>query len=163
MAAGAGGRAGPAWSSYAWAVSQPQPESGIPASAGVSDILEGRLLAPGAVAKLFGVDPRTVTRWVDKGMLAPIMTPGGHRRYRYLDVMALRDRLSGDAVRRPDQPAATPSMPPLRNEDVELLRPMSEPSAGGSVTHLGSHGTADSASSSRVPGQSFPLQQPPSE
>ena len=56
-------------------------------------IPEGKLLSPGAVAKLFGVDPRTVTRWVDKGLLVPILTPGGHRRYRYLDVMALRDSL----------------------------------------------------------------------
>lgn len=74
-----------------------QPDSGIPGNAGAPEIPEGRLLAPGAVAKLFGVDPRTVTRWVDKGLLKPILTPGGHRRYRYLDVMALRDRLAVDA------------------------------------------------------------------
>lgn len=64
-----------------------------PASASPRDIPEGKLLSPGAVATLFGVDPRTVTRWVEKGLLVPVMTPGGHRRYRYLDVMALRDGL----------------------------------------------------------------------
>jgi hypothetical protein len=76
-------------------------------------IPEGKLLSPGAVAKLFGVDPRTVTRWVDKGLLTPILTPGGHRRYRYLDVMALRDNLQQRAAGINERPAATPATPAL--------------------------------------------------
>ncbi|MBU6213645.1 MAG: helix-turn-helix domain-containing protein [Actinomycetales bacterium] len=74
----------------------------------VPTIPEGKLLSPGAVAKLFGVDPRTVTRWVDKGLLTPILTPGGHRRYRYLDIMALRDSLQ----QRGSEPGERPATPP---------------------------------------------------
>lgn len=94
-------------------------EFGVPAASAASvvpaippqTIPEGKLLSPGAVAKLFGVDPRTVTRWVDKGLLTPILTPGGHRRYRYLDVMALRDNLqqrSAPLAERSTPSTATP-------------------------------------------------------
>lgn len=38
------------------------------------------LLRPGDVAKLFKVDPKTVTRWCQLGKLESIRTPGGHRR-----------------------------------------------------------------------------------
>ena len=40
------------------------------------------LLTPAEVAKLFNVDPKTVTRWARQGKLDSIRTPGGHRRYR---------------------------------------------------------------------------------
>ena len=66
----------------------------VPAQGSDRDITEGKLLTPAEVASLFGVDPRTVSRWSDRGVLKAIFTPGGHRRYRYLDVMALRDSLS---------------------------------------------------------------------
>lgn len=39
------------------------------------------LLSPADVAKLFGVDPKTVTRWANNGKLHPIRTLGGHRRF----------------------------------------------------------------------------------
>ena len=61
---------------------------------GERDLVEGRLLTPAEVGTLFGVDPRTVSRWSDRGLLEAVYTPGGHRRYRYLDVMALRDSLT---------------------------------------------------------------------
>lgn len=48
-----------------------------------------RLLTPGEVAQTFRVDPKTVTRWAKKGLLTPIRTPGGHRRYRADAVAAL--------------------------------------------------------------------------
>jgi len=44
------------------------------------------LLTPGEVAKLFRVDPKTVTRWANKGKLTSIKTPGGHRRFKELEV-----------------------------------------------------------------------------
>jgi excisionase family DNA binding protein len=53
-----------------------------------------RLLTPSEVAALFGVDPRTVTRWAAAGNLNPIRTPGGHRRYRRSEVLALRATLA---------------------------------------------------------------------
>ncbi|GAA0988601.1 hypothetical protein GCM10009551_043900 [Nocardiopsis tropica] len=39
------------------------------------------LLTPGEVARLFRVDPKTVTRWEKNGRLASVKTLGGHRRY----------------------------------------------------------------------------------
>jgi len=40
-----------------------------------------KLLTPGEVAKLFRVDPKTVTRWAHAGKLPCITTPGGHKRF----------------------------------------------------------------------------------
>jgi len=47
------------------------------------------LLAPGEVALMFRVDPRTVTRWANDGRLGCIRTLGGHRRFLESEVTAL--------------------------------------------------------------------------
>lgn len=47
------------------------------------------LLTPAEVAKLFRVDPKTVTRWAKAGKLTAIRTLGGHRRYRKSEVQTL--------------------------------------------------------------------------
>jgi excisionase family DNA binding protein len=47
------------------------------------------LLTPAEVAKMFRVDPKTVTRWAKAGKLTAIRTLGGHRRYRRSEVHAL--------------------------------------------------------------------------
>lgn len=47
------------------------------------------LLTPSEVAKLFRVDPKTVTRWAKAGRLSSIRTLGGHRRYRADEVRRL--------------------------------------------------------------------------
>ena len=47
------------------------------------------LLTPAEAAKLFRVDPKTVTRWAKAGKLTAIRTLGGHRRYRRSEVQAL--------------------------------------------------------------------------
>jgi len=47
------------------------------------------LLTPSEVAKLFRVDPKTVTRWAKAGKLTAIRTLGGHRRYRQSEVQVL--------------------------------------------------------------------------
>lgn len=60
------------------------------------------LLTPGEVATLFGVDPKTVTRWASAGKLNPLRTLGGHRRYRAVEVHALLERSRGGA-----QPASS--------------------------------------------------------
>ena len=44
------------------------------------------LLTPREVAELFGVDPKTVTRWAKAGKLTSIRTLGGHRRFRKSEV-----------------------------------------------------------------------------
>jgi excisionase family DNA binding protein len=41
----------------------------------------GELLTPGEVARIFRVDPKTVTRWANAGRIESIRTLGGHRRY----------------------------------------------------------------------------------
>ena len=50
---------------------------------------ERQLLTPGEVARLFRVDPKTVTRWAMEGKLTYIRTLGGHRRFKADDVFAL--------------------------------------------------------------------------
>ena len=47
------------------------------------------LLTPAEVAKLFRVDPKTVTRWAKAGKITAIRTLGGHRRYLQSEVQAL--------------------------------------------------------------------------
>ena len=48
-----------------------------------------QLLTPGEVARLFRVDPKTVTRWASDGKLTCIRTLGGHRRFKADEVYAL--------------------------------------------------------------------------
>lgn len=57
----------------------------------------GKLLTPGEVAKIFRVDPKTVTRWAQSERLPSILTPGGHRRFWESDVLKL---LRGEGIRR---------------------------------------------------------------
>lgn len=38
------------------------------------------LLTPGQAAQQAGVDPKTIARWADKGLLTATRTLGGHRR-----------------------------------------------------------------------------------
>jgi len=47
------------------------------------------LLTPAEAAKLFRVDPKTVTRWAKAGKITAIRTLGGHRRYRQSEIQAL--------------------------------------------------------------------------
>ena len=51
------------------------------------------LLTPAEVAAMFGVDPKTVTRWARTGLLNPVRTLGGHRRYPAEQVRKLLDRM----------------------------------------------------------------------
>lgn len=56
-----------------------------------------RLLTPGEVAELFGVDPATVTRWSNAGRLRARRTPGGHRRLRASEIQEILERVrNGD-------------------------------------------------------------------
>lgn len=53
---------------------------------------DDELLTPGEVARLFGVNPKTITRWAIAGKLRAIRTLGGHRRYRASEVHELLAR-----------------------------------------------------------------------
>lgn len=55
-----------------------------------------QLLTPSEVAKLFRVDPKTVTRWAKAGKLSSIRTLGGHRRYRADEVHRLLRERQGE-------------------------------------------------------------------
>jgi hypothetical protein len=64
------------------------------------------LLKPREAAALLNVRPATVARWSRDGLLKPaVHTPGGHRRYRRGEVLALREattagrQFEDDAVR----------------------------------------------------------------
>lgn len=48
-----------------------------------------RLLAPAEVAKLLRVSTKTPSRWAIAGKLPSTKTPGGHRRFREADVLAI--------------------------------------------------------------------------
>lgn len=50
------------------------------------------IMTPRDVAKLFCVDPKTVTRWANDGKLPSFRTPGGQRRFRASDVLPLLER-----------------------------------------------------------------------
>ncbi|WP_184725387.1 BldC family transcriptional regulator [Streptosporangium saharense] len=53
------------------------------------DPVGDRLLTPGEVARIFGVDPKTVNQWALTGKIPSIRTPSNHRRYREIDIKAL--------------------------------------------------------------------------
>ena len=57
---------------------------------------QDELLTPSEVAKLFRVDPKTVTRWAKAGKLSSIRTLGGHRRYRADEVRRLLEAARTD-------------------------------------------------------------------
>ena len=74
-----------------------------------------RLLTPGEVATLFRVDPKTVTRWATAGRISSIRTPGGHRRFREVEVRALLEGGRTTAVLPTQIPAqAIAARTPLR-------------------------------------------------
>lgn len=54
--------------------------------------LAERLFTTAEVARLFKVDPKTVNRWAKTGRIEAIRTPGGHRRIRESEVLALLNR-----------------------------------------------------------------------
>jgi excisionase family DNA binding protein len=62
------------------------------ATAVAAPIEPEELLKPAEVAQMYKVDPKTVTRWAKAGKMTSIRTPGGHRRYRKAEVLALMSR-----------------------------------------------------------------------
>lgn len=48
-----------------------------------------RILTPVEVARMFRVDPRTVTRWATKGKIPSFRTMGGHRRFKLSEIEPL--------------------------------------------------------------------------
>jgi transposase len=68
------------------------------------------LLRPREVAEIFGVAVTTVAQWARSGAMPCMLTPGGHRRYRWADVRAVfgdldpeQEKLEEDVARLYDQ------------------------------------------------------------
>jgi excisionase family DNA binding protein len=49
------------------------------------------LVKPREAAYLLSVDPKTVTRWANKGKIVCIRTLGGHRRYPMSEIIRIRN------------------------------------------------------------------------
>jgi excisionase family DNA binding protein len=58
------------------------------------------LMTPGEVARLFRVDPKTVSRWAMSGRVGSVRTIGGHRRFRKSEVETLLAGLTQDVAER---------------------------------------------------------------
>lgn len=48
-----------------------------------------RLLSVSKAATLLGISQSTLRRWGEEGKFVPVLTLGGHRRYRLSDIKAL--------------------------------------------------------------------------
>lgn len=76
---------------------------------------EEELLRPGAAAKLLGIKTRTLANWSDAGIVSPIVTVGGHRRYREVDIEKLRAADDTTASSTGPTPPKTARSVPRRN------------------------------------------------
>lgn len=54
--------------------------------------INNEFLTTREIAKLCGVSPTTVIRWIDSGMLTAFRLPSGHRRARYTEVLSFLER-----------------------------------------------------------------------
>lgn len=54
------------------------------------------MFTPGDIARLLGVNPKTVSRWCREDKLASFRTPGGHRRIPITAVLALLGEMGID-------------------------------------------------------------------
>jgi len=57
-----------------------------------------RLLTPAEVARMFRVNPKTVTRWARAGKISAIKTLGGHRRFKASEIEQLLATTGEDAA-----------------------------------------------------------------
>ena len=74
------------------------PDAPAPVAVSAATIGEDMLLTPSEVARIFRVNPKTVTRWARSGKLPAIRTLGGHRRFRSADIQAFLDAGETDEV-----------------------------------------------------------------
>lgn len=61
-----------------------------------------RWLALGEASRFLGVDVTTLRRWSDAGMIHALRTPGGHRRFREIDLASFVRRHHSATARLPD-------------------------------------------------------------
>lgn len=56
---------------------------------------EVEYLTPGQAARILHVSPKTVDRWADQGLIACVVTLGGHRRFAPEAIAAVVEQMSG--------------------------------------------------------------------
>ncbi len=109
------------------------------------------LLTPAEVARLFRVDPKTVTRWAKAGKLSAIRTLGGHRRFRAAEVNAALHAEHGTLADEGPEPVPPAPRSTRRRTRLRVHSPV--PGAACRRRQRGSAGArrrAISASSSRA-------------
>jgi excisionase family DNA binding protein len=52
----------------------------------VREVAPGEYVTPGEAARSLHVSPKTINRWANDGRIPCIITLGGHRRFRRLDI-----------------------------------------------------------------------------
>ena len=56
---------------------------------------EDEYVTPGQAARMLHVSPKTVNRWAQEGRIPCLVTLGGHRRFRRLDVEGIAVQMAG--------------------------------------------------------------------
>lgn len=56
-------------------------------------MVEERLLTISEAAKRLGVHPNTLRKWADNGTIQVVMLPSGYRRFRPVDIDAMREQM----------------------------------------------------------------------
>jgi predicted site-specific integrase-resolvase len=62
------------------------------------DTPPGRMITSGAAAEILSCDPKTVRKYVARGLLRAYRLPTGQHRYREEDVLRLLRPVGGDAA-----------------------------------------------------------------
>ena len=52
------------------------------------------LISLTAAAKLLGIHQNTLRNWADKGLIAHVRLPSGHRRFTFAEIRRLRDEMA---------------------------------------------------------------------
>lgn len=89
------------------------------------------LMTPSEVARLFRVDPKTVTRWAKSGRQPSIRTLGGHRRYPAAEVYRAFEQGDSDSGGKEAPEHRGPLEPDRLAETGEFL-----PGASSRLAHL---------------------------
>lgn len=54
-----------------------------------------RLLTPGQAGRILNVEPKTVTRWANDGLVPSVVLPRGHHRFRESDIRRMAEPKGG--------------------------------------------------------------------
>lgn len=94
-------------------------------------------MSPAEVARVFRVDPKTVTRWANSGQLTVVKTLGGHRRYLRSEIEALAhpEMFRNEEPEPEPEPVATSRCPKCGADGLPIQ--VSNPPKFAYVWHCG--------------------------